>query len=90
MDEMIQNMQKLMMEMNAMMKVSRHVMRCGPGPFGTTHNSNAGPVHLHGLPPKPLLPSSDGMHSPQNKNDEDLEPPGIGNPPAKKLQRTAV
>ena len=67
MEEMTQNMQKQMMEMNAMMKVSRDVMRCGLGPFGTTHNAIVGRVHLHGLPPTPLLPSSDGLHPPQQE-----------------------
>ena len=88
MDEMTQKMQKQMIEMNAMMKVSKDVMRGGPGPFGTTHNATAGPVHLPGLPPTPLLPSSDGMHSPHNKKEEDLEPSRSGNPHNKNLQRT--
>ena len=46
------------------------------------NNANAGPVQLLGLPPTRLLPSDDGMHSPQNKKVDsgDLELLGSGNP----------
>ena len=103
MDEMTLNMQKLMNEMNRMMKFSADVTHVhvlehanrfqgGPGPFGlpTFHNVDAGPVPLLGLPPKPLLPPNDGMNSPQNKkvDSDDLEAPGSGNPQTTKQQRT--
>ena len=67
MEEITQNTQRQMMEMNAVMKVSRDVMRGRFGPFGTTGNAIAGLVRFPGLPPTPLLPSSDGLHSLQQE-----------------------
>ena len=50
MEEMSQNMQKPMMEMQAMLKVSRGVMGGGFELFGITHCAHAGPVHFPWLP----------------------------------------
>ena len=53
------------------------------------NNANASPVHFLGLPSTRLLPSNDGMHSPQNKKVDsgDLELLGSGNLYTKKQQR---
>ena len=41
----------------------KHAVRCGPGPFRTTHNATA--VNLLGLPTPPLLQAAnEGMHTP--------------------------
>ena len=103
MGEMTQNMQKHWRQMNTLFTFSIDVMHMhteeranrfhrGLGPFGppTSHNANAGPVQLPGLPLARLLPSNHGTHSPQNMkvDSHDLELPGNCNPHAKKQQRT--
>ena len=92
-------MQKQMMEVNNIKQMlQKHMnemngVKCGPRPFGTTHNATA--VNLPGLPTPPLLPAAnEGMHTPLQEGrgltSEDLETPGNGNPHTRKLQKTAA